>query len=71
MKETSESEVAQLCLTLGDPMDCSLPGSSVQRSLGMPNKSGFIMMKSFLISHSLKWAGNIIPKRLKFETMHL
>ena len=25
----SESEVAQLCLTLCDPMDCSLPGSSV------------------------------------------
>ena len=24
----SESEVAQLCLTLQDPMDCSLPGSS-------------------------------------------
>ena len=24
-----ESEVAQSCLTLGDPMDCSLPGSSV------------------------------------------
>ena len=25
----SESEVAQSCLTLYDPMDCSLPGSSV------------------------------------------
>ena len=25
----SESEAAQLCLTLCDPMDCSLPGSSV------------------------------------------
>ena len=25
----SESEVAQLCLTLSDPMDCSPPGSSV------------------------------------------
>ena len=24
-----ESEVVQLCLTLRDPMDCSLPGSSV------------------------------------------
>ena len=27
----SESEVAQLCLTLCDPMDCSLLGSSVHR----------------------------------------
>ena len=29
MKMKSESEVAQSCLTLSDPMDCSLPGSSV------------------------------------------
>ena len=28
MKVKSESEVAQLCLTLSDPMDCSLPVSS-------------------------------------------
>ena len=29
MKVKSESEVTQLCLTLSDPMDCRLPGSSV------------------------------------------
>ena len=29
MKEKSESEVAQSCPTFSDPMDCSLPGSSV------------------------------------------
>ena len=29
MKVKSEREVAQSCLTLCDPMDCSLPGSSV------------------------------------------
>ena len=29
MKEKSESEVAQSCSTPSDPMDCSLPGSSV------------------------------------------
>ena len=28
MKVKSESEVAQSCLTLSDPMDCSLPGYS-------------------------------------------
>ena len=27
--QESESEVAQSCATLSDPMDCSLPGSSV------------------------------------------
>ena len=29
MKVKSESEVIQWCLTLSDPMDCSLPGSSI------------------------------------------
>ena len=29
MKVKSESEAAQSCLTLSDPMDCSLPGFSV------------------------------------------
>ena len=29
MKVKSESEVAQSCLTLSNPMDCSLQGSSV------------------------------------------
>ena len=29
MKVKSESEVAQSCLTLSDPMDCNLPGSSI------------------------------------------
>ena len=31
MKVKSESEVAQWCPTLHDPMDCSLPGSSIHR----------------------------------------
>ena len=29
MKVKRESEVAQSCPTLSDPMDCNLPGSSV------------------------------------------
>ena len=29
MKVKSESEAAQVCLTLSNPMDCSLPGSSI------------------------------------------
>ena len=31
MKVKSESEVAQSCPTLSDPMDCSLPDSSIHR----------------------------------------
>ena len=29
VKVKNENEVAQSCLTLSDPMDCSLPGSSL------------------------------------------
>ena len=29
MRVKNESEVAQSCLTLSDPMDCSPPGSSI------------------------------------------
>ena len=29
MEVKSESEITQLCLTLSDPMDCSLPGSFI------------------------------------------
>jgi len=29
MKVKSESEAAQLCRTLTNPMDCSLPGTSI------------------------------------------
>ena len=43
MKVKSESEVAQSCQTLCDPMDCSLPGSSVQG-----------IFKSLLQHHSSK-----------------
>ena len=32
MKVKSESEVVQSCPTLNDPMDCSLPGSSIHGS---------------------------------------
>ena len=33
MKVKSESEVAQWCSTLSDPMDCSLPGCSIHGNL--------------------------------------
>ena len=33
MKVKSESEVTQSCPTLSDPMDCSLPGSSIHAIL--------------------------------------
>ena len=54
MKVKSESEVAQSCLTLSDPMDCSPPGSSVheifqERVL----EWGAIAFSNILIQNSL------------------
>ena len=44
MKVKSESEVAQSYLTLSDPMDCSLPGSSIHgtfQELPFPSGLGY------------------------------
>ena len=41
MKVKSESEVAQSCPTLRNPMDCSLPGSSVYGIFQAPPSMGF------------------------------
>ena len=45
MKVKSESEVAQSCLTLHGPMDCSLPGSSAH---------GIFQARVQLLSYKLK-----------------
>ena len=62
MKVKSEREVAQSCLTLRDPVDCSLPGSSVHGIFqarvvewgaivfsGVPSSSVFIWNHFFLL----------------------
>ena len=60
MKVKNESEVAQSCPTLSDPMDCSLPGSSIHGifqarelewgaiafSYGFPYLGPFVQMES-------------------------
>ncbi|KAB0360689.1 hypothetical protein FD754_004845 [Muntiacus muntjak] len=55
MKVKSESEVAQSCLTLSDPMDCSLPGFSVHGIFqARVLEWGAIAFSDFLyLSHSL------------------
>ena len=56
MKVKSESEVAQLCPTLSDPMDCSLPGSSAhgifQARVLEWGAIAFSEMKQPLLNHS-------------------
>ena len=50
MKVNSESEVAQPCPTLQDPMDCSLPGSSgnitnfVERNLKFSSRAQVVLL---------------------------
>ena len=61
MKVKSESEVAQLCLTLSDPMDCSPPGSSIhgiyQGKLEMVKQEMARVNVDILGISKLKWNG--------------
>ena len=49
-RRKSESEVAQSCLTLSDPMDCSLPGSSIHGISRQEYWSGVPLPSPALIS---------------------
>ena len=51
MKVKSESEVMQSCLTLSDPMDCSLPGSSVHGIF----QAGVLEWGAIAFSKTLVW----------------
>ena len=56
MKVKSEMEVAQSCPTLSDPMDCSLPGSSVH---------------GIFQARVLEWVATAFsPRKLQLNTKH-
>ena len=73
MKVKSESEVAQSCQTLSDPMDCSLPGSSIHgicqarvlewgaiafsSEKGIEKASDIDTRRGQRVPHSLVWVG--------------
>ena len=57
MKVKSESEVAQSCLTLSDPMDCSPPGSS----------AGGILQARVLEWGAISGKVGIEPRSLSFQ----
>ena len=60
MKVKSESEVAQSCPTLSDPMDCSLPGSSVHGIFqARVLEWGAIAFSSYLEGNLILWDENI------------
>ena len=67
MKVKSEREVAQLCPTLSDPMDCSLPGSSIHGIFqakywsGVPLPSPFTSLPVF---SSVLLCCHVVPQPL-------
>ena len=55
MKVKSESEVAQSCPTLGDPMDCSPPGSSIHGIFQAKYRSGVLLPSPIYIWGTHIW----------------
>ena len=67
----SESEVAQSCPTLSDPMDCSLPGSSIHGIFqARVLEWGANYCTLVLISHTSKLMLKILPARLQLYINH-
>ena len=61
----SESDIAQSCLTLSDPMDCSLPGSSIHGIFQARVLQWGASVFSALISHARKVMLKILQARLQ------
>ena len=60
MKVKSESEVTELCPTLSDPMDCSLPGSSVHGIFqARVLEWGMTNLDSILKSRDITWPAKV------------
>ena len=71
MKMKSESEVAQLCPTLRDPMDCSLPSSSVHEIfLGKSTGVAYHCLLRHLPHQPIKWESQItaLQSNIKLNT---
>ena len=70
-KVKSESEVSQLCRTLSDPMDCSLPGSSVHGIFqARVLEWGAIAFSGELTLGSIKYWELTQKKPLEYKTRH-
>ena len=66
MKVKSESEVAQSCLTLSDPMDCSPPGSSIHGTLQARVLEWVAIAFSNLFSWTeVKWSRSVVSHSLR------
>ena len=67
MKVKSESEVASSCPTLSDPMDCSLPGSSVQNKNLGKNEPLSKKMVLHIMFHLIEWVTGRKARGLQME----
>ena len=79
-RSESESEVAQSCLTRSDPMDCSLPGSSVHGILqarvlewvaisfsrGSSQPRDQTLVSCIVDKHFTVWATRVSTRRVTF-----
>ena len=66
MKVKSESEVAQLCPTLRNPMDCSPPGSSIHGIFQARILEWGAIALNFKLHVSMCVAEKVESVRLKF-----
>ena len=64
--EKSESEVTQSCPTLGDPMDCSLPGSSV-RGIHQARNAGEPLFKRLHQTVYCSRSGHSFPNHIPWK----
>ena len=76
MKVKSESEVAQSCPTLSDPMDCSVPGSSIRGFFRQEYWSGVPLPSPDLIISTFKrywrdFPGDLVVRTLSFHCQGL
>ena len=69
MKVKSESEVAQSSLTLSDPMDCSLPGSSIHGIFQARVLEWGAIAFSILSSYLLLIAQNVVTPHSSYSTV--
>ena len=72
MKVKSESEVAQSCLTLHDPIDCSLPGSSIHgifqaRVLEWDATTSNQWVQSYLLPMGPQWQESMLHPLFDFS----
>ena len=66
MKVKSESEVAQSCLTIRDPMDCSLPAASTHGIL-----QARVLEWGAIAFSNISSTDHQIPMSLRVATIHL